>query len=298
MSHLDVQNRRIENGFRLTRVGITGVRKPIIVSRHDKDNHVTAEIDLFVDLPSTQKGSHMSRNVEILTEMIDESVRRKATSLEELAAKICRELLDRHEYASYGEVNMRADYFLEKTTDTGRNSLEPFKLIARATAKRGNELMKLIGVEVEGMTACPCAMETVRTRIAGDSPKMAEAIGDMPMITHNQRNQTTLMIEVPEHVDIEADDLIDVVESSLSSPTYGILKREDEASVVINAHRHPKFVEDVVRDILGKILDRYGQLDDSVHVTVRSESEESIHKHNAFAERITTLGELRAIEDK
>ena len=298
VSYLDVQNRRVENGFRLTRVGITGVRKPITVHRHGKDNHVTASIDVFVDLPSTQKGSHMSRNVEIITEMIDESVRRKVSSLEELAGKICRELLDRHEYASYGEVNMAADYFLEKTTDSGRNSLEPFKLIARATARRGNGLMKLIGVEVEGMTACPCAMETVRARVAQGMADAADAVDDLPMITHNQRNRTTLMIEVPEHVDVEADDLIGIVEGALSSPTFGILKRDDEASVVINAHRNPKFVEDVVRDILGKMLDRYKELDDSVHVTVRSESEESIHKHNAFAERITTLGELRAIDDE
>jgi GTP cyclohydrolase-4 len=297
VNHLDVQNHRVENGFRLTRVGITGVRKPIVVHRHGRDNHITAVIDVFVDLPSTQKGSHMSRNVEIITEMIDESVRKKVGSLEELAGKICRELLDRHEYAGYGEVNMVADYFLERVTDAGRRMLEPFKLVARATARRGSGMMKLIGVEVEGMTACPCAMETVRQRLGNDDPEVGKSVSDLPMITHNQRNRTTLMMEVQEHVDIEADDLIGIVESSLSSPTYGILKRDDEASVVLRAHRNPKFVEDVVRDILGKILERYGDLDDSVHVTVRSESEESIHKHNAFAERITTLGELRAIDE-
>ncbi|MGB2580882.1 MAG: GTP cyclohydrolase MptA [Thermoplasmata archaeon] len=295
---LDVQNRRIENGFRLTRVGITGVRKPIVVHRHGRDNHITAAIDVFVDLPSTQKGSHMSRNVEIITEMIDESVRKKVGSLEELAGKICRELLDRHEYASYGEVNMVADYFLERQTDAGRQTLEPFKLVARATSRRGNGMMKLIGVEVEGMTACPCAMETVRQRLNRDDPELGKSVSKMPMITHNQRNRTTLMMEVQEHVDVEADDMIDIVEGSLSSPTYGILKRDDEASVVLRAHQNPKFVEDVVRDILGKILERYGDLDDSVHVTVRSESEESIHKHNAFAERITTLGGLRAVDEQ
>jgi GTP cyclohydrolase-4 len=296
--HLDVQNRRVENGFRLTRVGITGVRKPVLVHRHGRDNHITALIDVFVDLPSTQKGSHMSRNVEIITEMIDESVRSKVGSLEELAGKICRELLDRHEYASYGEVNMIADYFLERQTEGGRKTLEPFKLIARATAKRGNGLMKLIGVEVHGMTACPCAMETVRQRFGSADAAKGRPVSEAPMITHNQRNRTTLMMEVQEHVDIEADDMIGIVESSLSSPTYGILKRDDEASVVIRAHNNPKFVEDVVRDILGKILERYGNLDDTVHVTVRSESEESIHKHNAFAERITTLGELRALDEQ
>lgn len=298
MGHLDVQNRRIENGFKLTRVGITSVKKPVVVRRHGRDNHLNATIDVFVDLPSTQKGSHMSRNVEIITEMVDRSVRHKVGSLEELAGSICKRLLDRHEYAGYAEVRMAADYFLERKTDSGRSTLERFKLMAKATARRGNGLMKQIGVEVEGMTACPCAMETVTHRLARKKPQLRLLEGKVPMMSHNQRNRTTLMVEVPEHVEVEADDLIDIVESSLSSPTYGILKRDDEASVVIRAHENPKFVEDVVRDILGKILQKYRKLDDSVHVTVRSESEESIHKHNAFAERITTLGELRASEGR
>ncbi len=298
MKPLDVQNRKIENGFRLTRVGITGVKKPVVVHRNGRDNHLTALIDVFVDLPSTQKGSHMSRNVEIITEMIDQSVRQKAKSLEELAGGICKELLERHEYASYAEVRMEADYFLERTTAGGRTTLESFKLRARATAKRNNGLMKLVGVKVQGMTACPCAMETVHHIFSKISPKVGELGPDIPMISHNQRNVTTLMVEVPEHVEIEADDLIGMVEGSLSSPTYGILKREDEAQVVIDAHRNPKFVEDVVRDILGKMLEGYAELPDSVHITVRSESEESIHKHNAFAERVTTLGELRADDDE
>ena len=71
------------------------------------------------------------------------------------------------------------------------------------------------------------------------------------------------------------------------------MKRDDEAAVVINAHRNPKFVEDMVRDVLKKIVDEYTELPDDVEVVVKSESEESIHKHNAFAERTATLGELR-----
>jgi GTP cyclohydrolase-4 len=226
--------------------------------------------------------------------MIDASVRRKVSGLEELAASICRRLLERHDYASFAEVRMSADYFLERRPDGGRTSLEPFKLMAKATAMRGNGLMKEVGVEVNGMTACPCAQETVRKIVAADVPGFAKFTSKVPMISHNQRNRTTLMIEVPEHVEVEADDLIGIIESSLSSPTFGILKREDEARVVLRAHENPKFVEDVVRDILGKLLAKYRRLDDSVHVTVRSESEESIHKHNALAERVTTLGELRS----
>jgi GTP cyclohydrolase-4 len=293
MDKLDCQSRRVENSFKLTRVGITGLVKPVVVRRRGEDHHLTAEIDVFVDLPSTQRGSHMSRNVEVITEMIEDSLTKKVGSLEQLAANICKKLLDRHEYADFAEVRMTADYFLEQITASGRRSLEPYKLMAKATATRGNGLMKSIGVEVRGMTACPCAMETLYHQLSAEVPELKKIRTKVPMISHNQRNRTLLMIEVPEHVDVEADDLVEIVESSLSSPTFGILKRTDEAAVVLNAHRNPKFVEDVVRDILGKLLRKYKKLDDSVHVTVRSESEESIHKHNAFAERITTLGELR-----
>jgi GTP cyclohydrolase-4 len=290
---IDCQSGPLEKSFKLTRVGVTGVKKPVMVRRGGKDHFLVVEIDVFVDLPSTQRGSHMSRNVEVINEMIDSSVRLKVGSLEELAAKICKTLLDRHDYASYAEVRMRADYFIEKRPDGGIKSLEAYKLMAKASSTRGDGLMKQVGVEVQGMTVCPCAMETAFRKMEHDVPELKAIYGKAPTISHNQRNRTTLMIEVPEHVDIEADDLIDIVESSLSSPTFGVLKRADEANVVINAHKNPKFVEDVVRGILGKLLTNYRQLSDEVHVTVRSESEESIHKHNAFAERDTTLGELR-----
>jgi len=288
----DCQSRKISGSFMLTRVGITGVKKPIRVARNGRRMTLVAVIDAFVDLPATQKGSHMSRNVEVITEMIESSVSGRVPSLEELCANICDHLLKRHEYASYAEVNVSADYFLEKKTHGGKKSLEAYKLLARSTARKNGDHRRMIGVEVTGMTACPCAMETT-SHILRQGRARKKSCGEIPSITHNQRNRTQLLLEVPKKAQVEADDLIDIVESSMSSPTYGILKREDEARVVITAHRNPKFVEDVVREILAKILKKYDYLPDDVHVTVRSESEESIHKHNAFAERVTTLKELR-----
>ena len=123
---------------------------------------------------------------------------------------------------------------------------------------------------------------------------MLEYSGDMPVMSHNQRNVCTLMVTMPEDVSIEADDLIDLVEASFSSPTFELLKRPDEGQVVINAHRNTRFVEDVVRQVLDRFVKRYTDLPDSVQVDVVSDSEESIHKHDAYAERTATLGELRA----
>lgn len=279
---IDVQERKPEYAFKLTRVGVVGIKKLVSVERGGKTTVLTPVIDAFVDLPSTKKGSHMSRNVEAINEIVDEAVRKPVKGIENLCASIAKRLLVKHQYANYAEVNMKADYFLERKSPSGNKSMENYGLIAKATIKRDEEVKKSIGVRIIGMAVCPCAMETVKER---SESKLS--------VTHNQRNIASLMIEVPENYDAEAHDLIKIVEASFSSPTYEILKRKDEAEVVMNAHKNPKFVEDIVRDILSKVLEKYKELPDDVLVTVRSESEESIHKHNAFAERITTLGELR-----
>lgn len=289
---VDVQNRPAELRFKLTRVGVTGVRKPVFVARPDRNVTLTADFDIFVDLPSTMKGSHLSRNLEVVSEIVEESIRQPVPSLEHLCSNIARRLLERHDYASYSEVRAKADYFLERTTPLGKRTTERFCLMASARAQRDSEVgvRKSIGVQVVGMTACPCAMETIRHDMEESGRSLPD---DMPTITHNQRNITTLVIEVPDDCSVEANDLIEMVEESLSSPTYEILKRGDEARVVEKAHQQPRFVEDVVREILARVLKAYGAFPDDVQVCVRSESEESIHKHNAVAERVTTLGELR-----
>jgi GTP cyclohydrolase-4 len=264
------------------------VKKLVHVKRPGREDIISLVVtmDLFVDLPAKQKGSHLSRNLEITEEIVDQSVKKPVTDLESLCAEIAKKLLEKHEYATKAEVIASADYFLERIYPSGKKALEPYTLIAEARAHSNGEVKKLIGVQVTGMTVCPCAMEI--TKKIGDYSK------DLPSPTHNQRNLSTLLIEVPEDCrDIDADDLIEIVENSLSSPTYSILKRKDEGKIVLDAHRKPKFVEDVVRDMLQAILKKYKHLPDDVVVIARSESQESIHKHNAFAERITTLGELR-----
>ena len=122
---------------------------------------------------------------------------------------------------------------------------------------------------------------------------MLHCSNEWPVITHNQRNVCTVIITTNDDTDIEANDIIDMVNECFSSPTFEVLKRDDEATVVINAHRNPKFVEDMVRGVLTKIVERYTELPDDALITVKSESEESIHKHNAFAERTATMYELR-----
>lgn len=286
----DLQYGRGNASYRLTRVGVRGVRKPVLVKRAGIDgtlnNALNCSIDIFVDLPADQKGSHMSRNVEVLNEVVEESVRNPITGIEDMAADICKKLLVHHEYATTADVSISSEYFRSSKTPLGRDTFEMFNIMAGGHIVRDGPLTKTIGVRVVGMTACPCAQQTVR--------EMLEYTGDMPVMSHNQRNVITIEMTTSEGISLEADDLIDIAQDSFSSPTFELLKRPDEGQVVINAHRNTRFVEDVVREVLVRIVDRYADLPDDVQVTVKSNSEESIHKHDAFAERVATLGELRA----
>jgi len=285
----DVQYRKGDTWSKLTKVGVTGVRKPVVVKREGINNALNGalncSIDIFVDLPAEQKGSHLSRNVEVLSAVVEESIREPVTGLENIASDMCKKLLTHHEYAQTANVDIVAEYFRESRTPLGRGTLEIYKLLASGSAVRGQNIRKTIGVEVIGMTACPCAQQTVSEMTA-----CAEGI---PVMSHNQRNVCTTMLTMDDAVDVEADDIIDLVQGAFSSPTYELLKRDDEGQVVINAHNSPRFVEDVVRNVLEYIVERYDSLPNDVEITVKSESEESIHKHNAFAERTATLGELR-----
>ena len=290
----DVQSRVIFGSFSLTRVGVKDIRKPITIQRPNKRMVFMPTINVYVDLPANQKGVHMSRNMEIINEVVDESSRAPAKGLENLCVEICKRLLQRHRYATCSECSMETPYFLEKNS-FDKKSLEEYKLTAKAIAKKGKKLQmrRWIGVEVTGMTVCPCCMEGTKSILISKNPRIRQQIRKMPAITHNQRNISTVFMEIPENRDVDADDLITMVENSLSTPTYGILKRKEEAKVVYEAHKKPRFVEDVVREILEKIIAKYNDFPDSATITVHSESEESIHKHNAFAERATTFGELR-----
>lgn len=291
MSLPDVQSHKAPRPFRLTRVGVTGVVKPVRVARSGRANHLVGSFDVFVDLPAQQRGTHMSRNIEVINRVIDEHVRKETASLEDLASGIVHALLERHEYAAEAEANVTADYFRERRTPLNQApTLERYGIAASALAVRGGEERRSIGVEVTGMTACPCAMEGSR-KILSDRGHDVE---DFPTITHNQRNVATLLVETPAGHAVEADDLVDIAEASLSAPTFELLKRGDETALVMQAHEHPRFVEDVVREMLHRVLEKYAALPDDTLVVARSEAEESIHKHNAYAERTTTLGELKA----
>jgi GTP cyclohydrolase-4 len=167
--------------------------------------------------------------------------------------------------------------------------------IAAATAEQA---VQVVGVEAEGMMACPCAQDMVgtyaRERLleTGFTEAQADAaLAVVPLATHNQRGRGTLLVGAPTPID--AQDLVGIVEGAMSSENYDLLKRPDELFVVAKAHRHPRFVEDAVREMLYGLLELFPNLPDDAFVLARQLNEETIHKHDVYAERTGTVGELR-----
>jgi GTP cyclohydrolase I/GTP cyclohydrolase-4 len=153
------------------------------------------------------------------------------------------------------------------------------------------------------MTACPCAQQLVagaaRERLAADGftdDEVDRILEHVPVATHNQRGLGTLHVGVPEGgaYELEARDLVEIVERSMSSEVYELMKRSDERAVVEKAHRRPRFVEDCVREMIGGVVGRYPDLPDGAFVSARQENLETIHQHDVVAERTGVLAEIRA----
>jgi len=288
----------VRGRLKLRSVGVSGIRKPLVVQRPDRQHTLAVTFDVAVDLPSDRKGSDLSRNAEILAEIVDTTVLRPVESLESACSTIAGELLARHRYATEASVEASAEYFLRRGVSEAKRSFEDYTLLAEARAVREPDgrvaLRRAVGAEAVGMTACPCAMETCREKLAREYPLLADPQFDtLPMISHNQRNRTHLIFELEGPGEVEVDRVIDAIEAAQSSPTYAILKRGDEGQVVLDAHRHPKFVEDVLRDLLTSLPERFPGLPDGTTVRAGTVSEESIHKYNVEASHRLTLGELR-----
>jgi GTP cyclohydrolase IV len=293
----DLQSSEPEVRIGLSRAGVRGVNKAIRLRRGRYEKLVFAEISCSVDLDPAQRGVHMSRFPELFEQAVDELVIGEALLVEELAEHIAGAIVGR-QHALRAEVEVTARYPLQRETPvTKMRTQEMVSLIGIAAASDSGS-RRLVGVEATGINACPCAQGLVR---GSASRRLAEAGFDgaevdkildlVPLATHNQRGRGTLYVGTDRPVN--AEDLVDIVERSMSSPIYELLKRPDELFVVEHAHLQPRFVEDSVRVALKETLETYTGLADDDFLWSRQVNLETIHTHDVLAERYGTVGELR-----
>ncbi len=248
----DVQSSHDSRQIPINRVGIKDIQHPVTVL--DRDGHRSASIatlSMSVNLPHDQKGTHMSRFVQMLNE-----------SETQLSAKhfhkMLQDMVDRLE-AQAGYIEMQFPFFVEKTAPvSGVKSLMDYQVNLIGQIEEGHVLSTL-EVTVPVKSLCPCSKK----------------ISDYG--AHNQRSHITVGVNCS--AKLWLGELIKMVESQASAELFAILKRPDEKYITERAYDNPKFVEDVVRDV----ANTFDQSDKITRYYVHAENFESIHNHSAFA---------------
>jgi len=247
----DVQNMPDARNIPIDKVGVKGLRYPIAVKDRQKVlQHTVGVFDLFVNLPHDFKGTHMSRFIEVLNEFCGEvSMEKFQEILEKIKGK-----LD----AQSAHMNVEFPYFMEKSAPiTGTPGLMSYTCFMRGSLAERYDL--IVGVEVPVTTVCPCSKEISEYG------------------AHNQRGLVRVQLRFKKFFWIE--EIIEIVESSVSSEIYSLLKRADEKFVTEQAYDNPMFVEDVVRAALSRLREK----DNFPWYRIEAENHESIHNHSAYA---------------
>ncbi len=249
---VDVQNLKDHRKIDIQKVGVKGIKYPIIVL--DKTNgtqHVNATINMYVNLPHRFKGTHMSRFVEILNEYRGEI---NIKTFRKILCKMKEKL-----NAESAHIEIKFPYFVEKTAPVSNaKSLMEYQC-SFCGENNGKKDDLIVGISIPITTACPCSKE----------------ISDAG--AHNQRSTVRVNLKFEKFFWIE--DIIRLVEKSASSEIFSLLKRADEKYVTEEAYKNPMFVEDVVRTI----AEKHNKIPNFTWSRVEAENIESIHNHNVYA---------------
>lgn len=250
----DIQSKPDHRNLAVNQVGIKDIRYPVTVRDiHEKIQHTVASLDLYVDLPSTVKGTHMSRFVEILEEM---PIVLGIAHIEPLLQRICDRF---HTNTSF--CHARFPFFMTKHAPISQiSSLMDYDVTLKGRQCAG-ETQIYMQVVIPVTSLCPCSKSISRYG------------------AHNQRTHITTIIQLNAQNPIWLEELIPLVENQASCGLYGLLKRPDEKYVTEHAYDNPKFVEDLVRDI----ATHFDQDSRILAYRVSSENFESIHNHSAYA---------------
>jgi len=249
---LDVQNQKDHRHINIQKVGVKGIKYPVIVLDREKGTQpVNATINMYVNLPHRFKGTHMSRFVEILNEFRGQiNIRTFQQILDQMKEKL---------RAESAHMEIKFPYFMEKSAPvSGAKSLMEYHCTFFGES-REDITDFWVGVAVPVTTVCPCSKEI---SIAG---------------AHNQRGMVTVKLRFRKFFWIE--DVIHMIEESASSEIYSLLKRVDEKYVTEKAYENPLFVEDVVRNV----AERLNRDDNFTWYSIEMENMESIHNHSAYA---------------
>lgn len=254
----DVQNQADTRGIKIQRTGVTKVHLPLLISDGGKIYHVTAQIKFTASLAENLRGTHMSRFMEILTDWTQTPI--KISDVEKILAD-AQEKLD----ADFSAIQIDFKIFVEQFAPVSeKKSFLDVDCTFDAELYKNSPMKFILGLTVPFTSLCPCSRE----------------ISDFG--AHNQRSICHVKLEfadVDKAENFGIEKICRLIETQGSSKLFPILKREDEKFVTEYAYQNPKFVEDILRDVV--IILR--GVENVVAFEVECENFESIHNHNSYA---------------
>lgn len=265
----DIQLEEAKDKIDIDQVGVRGVKCPLIVrDRQKKVQHTVAEVSMSVNLPYKYRGTHMSRFLEVLQE---HNINLDLYQIKELLGALKEKL---NAQASHIEISF--PFFLMKEAPVSKSpSFMEYKCRYFGHLDRENRFDHIIEVLVPVMSMCPCSKELCKYS------------------AHSQRGVVRVRVSAKKLIWIE--EIIEIVESSASSPLFSLLKREDEKFVTENAFENARFAEDIVREVAVKLENLVADRE-LIGFIVEAENFESIHNHNAFA--LVKKGSLNLLEHR
>jgi GTP cyclohydrolase-4 len=234
--------------------------------------------------------------------MLEEAVSEPALRVEGICGDIADRLIEKHDYTTQADVRMEAEYVIrEQTPATDRPTQATADIIASATAHEDGTTSEEIGCHVVGMTVCPCSQGMSESRARDvledldvERETMDAFLETVPQPGHSQRGHATLTVETADEPRVDLNELIEVARDSMSARIYNLAKRPDEDHMTFKSHSNAKFVEDCVRSMAEGLVETYPELPEDAIIRMEQSNDESIHQHNAHAERVAEFGQLKA----
>ncbi len=261
---IDIQKQKDDREIDLQKVGVKGVEVPLVMQRKyplgQKNTQVVyAKAKMSVSLPHHYKGTHMSRFIEILNDFRQKNL--LGVDIKSVLVEMRKKLIAQSAYLRFD-----FKYFIEKPAPVSKLKSQMCYDCYFEGVLEGDDYKFYLGAKVPVTTLCPCSKE-----ISNNG-------------AHNQRALVSVKVSYPEEEHIWIEDLIKEIEGCASCELYSLLKREDEKYVTENAYDNPKFVEDVIRDVVLKL-----QNNEIINYwEVEIEAFESIHNHSAWAKQVSS----------
>lgn len=283
----DVQNEKPSLSLTINKIGVKGVHRRISLCTSTQAFSYDVELNAFIDLPKSQRGAHMSRIIEAILEAIDDGRKNRFETFEGLLEAMCRMLLSKNPYASRAEIEVKTIRYFETNLNFSfikEKIPEAVDVMLMVSMQRGCEANWSTGISMEGLTVCPCA-QAVYSALEDANPENG--------LSHTQRTKVLIKVKT-KGMPVPIEWLVEATANAFSAPTLSLLKRRQEYELIKSAFKNPRFVEDVIRQVLfqiaSKLRDEAFPL--TTEILIKAESYESVHPFNAYASTQTTLGQV------